>query len=533
MPSITEKSNVICAGDLEIKNIKHLYRNLSSSRLIEECILRREGKLSSTGAVMVNTGEYTGRSPLDKYIVQSSHEVINTVNWGKVNQPISNDCFDSLFHRAVAYLKEKDIFIEDLSVAANPEFQIPIRVISEMAWSSLFAHNLFIRNRKTVSPDEKPEFVILHCPGLTVQPDSFGIRSKCFILLELDKRLLVIGGTGYAGEIKKGVFTALNYYLPRRNVLSMHCSASLGGMGDVALFFGLSGTGKTTLSSDPHRQLIGDDEHGWSDDGVFNIEGGCYAKTINLRSDLEPQIWSAVNRFGAVLENVDYEDVTREPDFESNRFTENARAAYPIDFIPNSVLSGQAGHPKNIFFLTADAFGVMPPLAKLTEGQTMYYFLSGYTSKLAGTEKDLGKEPQATFSACFGAPFLPLHPSIYAKLLGEKIKVHRVNVWLLNTGWTGGPFGIGKRIFLPHTRAMVSAVLNQTINEVSFQKDDCFGLLIPEKCPGVPSEILNPVNTWQNKEEYINSAARLAGYFRENISCYENELSQDILDAGL
>lgn len=514
-----------------LKNLANVYWNLCSPALVEEVIHRKEGIVSSEGAVVVNTGLYTGRSPNDKFIVKDELTA-EDVWWGKVNRSISDEQFDRLFARLTAYLQNRDIFVQDLEVGAHPRYRMPIRVITENAWHSLFSRNLFIRPLPENAEKQKPEFTILQAPGFQASPDLDGTNSGAFIILNFSRRLILIGGSSYAGEVKKSIFSVMNYLLPRQGVLSMHCSANVGVDSDVALFFGLSGTGKTTLSSDPERRLIGDDEHGWGDDGVFNFEGGCYAKTIHLRREFEPIIWDASQRFGSVLENVTCDPITRALDFDDGSHTENTRAAYPIDYVPNHVETGHAGHPRNIFFLTADAFGVMPPLARLTPEQAMYYFLSGYTSKLAGTEKGLGMEPQTTFSTCFGAPFLPLNPGVYAKLLGEKIARHHVNVWLINTGWTGGPYGVGKRIHLPYTRAMVRAVLTGQLDHVCTQKDALFGLNLPTACPDVPSDILDPRRTWADPAAYDDKARQLIAHFQKNFELFAGGVSREVIEAG-
>ena len=526
IPSETDLAQV------QIVNIKTAHWNFCSPALVEQIILRQEGDLSDDGAVMVNTGQYTGRSPNDKFIVNYGNEEDEAIWWGKVNRPISPEKFDQIFRKVTAYLQNRDVFIQDLQVGAHPVHRLSIRVITEKAWHSLFSRDLLIRLSPEKLAEFRPEYTIIHVPDFLAIPAEDGTNSGTFIIVNFTRRLVLIGGTGYAGEIKKSVFTVMNYLMPRRGILSMHCSANVGDRGDVALFFGLSGTGKTTLSSDPDRRLIGDDEHGWADDGVFNFEGGCYAKTIRLKPDLEPLIWQATHRFGAVLENVVYNPLSRAIDFDSDRRTENTRGAYPIDYIQNHVPEGHAGHPKNIFFLTADAFGVLPPLAKLTPEQAMYYFLSGYTSKLAGTEKGLSKEPQATFSTCFGAPFLPLEPNVYASLLGEKIQKHSVQVWLINTGWSGGAFGTGSRIRLPYTRSMIRAVLTGQLDCVAFQTEEYFGLSIPKSCPGVPPEILSPVNTWQDRNEYDLLARSLIERFTENFEQFRPNVSHQILNAA-
>jgi len=515
-----------------LTNLNSVYWNLSPADLVEHAIRRQEGILSPDGALVVNTGQHTGRSPNDKFVVQEGTELDQKIWWGKVNQPISAEKFDRLYQKAAAYLQNREVFVQDMKAGAHPDHCLPIRVISEKAYAALFSNDLFIR----VSPEEAtsqiPGFVVLHCPDMVAQPELDGTRTGTFIIVSFARRVILIGGTSYAGEIKKSIFTIMNFLMPEKGVLSMHCSANVGQRGDVALFFGLSGTGKTTLSSDPDRQLIGDDEHGWSDDAIFNFEGGCYAKTIRLNPKLEPIIWEAAHRFGCVLENVDIDPFTRKVDFDSERLTENTRAAYPIEFVPNHVPQGYAGHPENIFFLTADAFGVLPPISRLTPEQAMYYFLSGYTSKLAGTEKGLGAEPQATFSTCFGAPFLPLHPGVYAGLLGEKIARHQVRVWLVNTGWTGGAFGTGKRIHLPYTRAMVRAALTGQLDGVATRQDAFFGLHVPVSCPDVPDSVLDPRRTWADSAAYDRQARHLIDLFEKNFAQFAGDVTPAVTAAG-
>jgi phosphoenolpyruvate carboxykinase (ATP) len=518
-----------------LQNLKAIYWNLIPAELIEQSILRAEGQLALSGALVIETGKHTGRSPTDKFITRSSDLNEKLIWWGKINQPIEPDKFQLIYQKMKAYLQGHDVFVQDMQIGANPAFRTPIRIISDKAWASLFSYNLFRRLPRLPRREIRhfvPEYTILHCPDFFTDPQEDGTRTNTVIAFDFTRRLILIGGTSYAGEIKKAVFTVMNYLLPQQNILSMHCSANIGKHADVALFFGLSGTGKTTLSSDPDRRLIGDDEHGWNDEGVFNFEGGCYAKTINLSHKLEPLIWQAVNRFGTVLENVVCDPDTRRPDFDDSRLTENTRAAYPIEFIPNYLADGHAGHPENIFFLTADAFGVMPPIARLTPEQAMYYFLSGYTSKLAGTEKGLGNEPEATFSACFGAPFLPLHPHIYADLLGEKIAKHQAKVWLINTGWTGGPYGVGNRILLSYTRAMVRAALLHQLDSINFNQDACFGLWIPETCPGVSKDILNPIQTWTDREAYLRQATTLVERFHKNFNQFADAVPAAVAEAG-
>lgn len=518
---------------LENHGLHHLrtaHWNYVPSALVEQAILREEGELSSAGALVVNTGKFTGRSPEDKFVARLSDSDERPIWWGKVNQPISTGQFNQLYLRLRSYLQGMDVFVQDMVVGAHPKYQVPIRIISDKAWVSLFAHNLFRRLPPEQLSKHIPYYTLIHCPDFQAVPGEDGTRSSTVIALDLNQKVILICGTGYAGEIKKSIFSVMNYELPLKGVLSMHCSANVGAAGDTALFFGLSGTGKTTLSSDTDRALIGDDEHGWADDGIFNIEGGCYAKTIHLNVELEPLIWSAVHRFGTVLENVVYHPETREIDFNDDRFTENTRAAYPLEYIPNFLPEGIAGHPQNIFLLTADAFGVMPPIARLTLEQSIYYFLSGYTSKLAGTEKGLGSEPQATFSPCFGAPFLPLNPEVYANLLGQKIKQHKVNVWLINTGWSGGPYGTGRRIRLPYTRAIIRAALEHQFDHIPFYQEDIFGLWIPESCPGVPTSILNPSLTWSSLTAYKKQAALLVERFEDNFKQFAQNFTSAMTD---
>ncbi len=514
-----------------LKNLKAVYWNLSSALLVEQVVARKEGVLSNPGAVVVNTGKHTGRSPNDKYVVKDCC-CSERVWWGKVNRPLSKEQFDRLYQKVIQYLEGKDVFVQDLEVGAYPRWERKLRIITELAWQSLFARALFRRGPLNELKEHIPEYTLIAVPGLQADPLVDGTSSGTFIVISFEKKLVLVGGTNYAGEIKKSIFTVMNCELPEEGVLSMHCSANVGESGDVALFFGLSGTGKTTLSSAPDRRLIGDDEHGWGPEGVFNFEGGCYAKMIRLRPELEPLIWDASRRFGSVLENVVYDPVTRELDFDDESLTENTRGAYPLLFVENRVEEGYAGHPENIFFLTADAFGVMPPIARLNPEQAMYYFLSGYTSKLAGTEKGLGNEPQATFSTCFAAPFLPLHPSIYSELLGEKIAKHNAQVWLINTGWTGGPYGVGSRIRLPYTRAMVDAALNHQLDNVSFHQEPFFGLWIPEECPGVPSVLLDPVMTWSSQEAYADQARKLVERFEQNFVQFQDGVSEEVVKAG-
>jgi len=513
-------------------HLRTIYWNMRPSVLVEQVIQRQEGLLGQMGGVVVNTGAYTGRSPSDKFIVKNNAAEDVPIWWGKVNQPLAPEKFERLYQRVLAYFQSRDVFVQDMQVGAFAAYRLPIRIITEQAWHSLFARNLFIRLPEEQQETQVPQFTLLHAPNFYAVPELDGTRSNVFIIIDFSKNLVLIGGSAYAGEIKKAIFTVMNYLMPLRGVPAMHCSANVGAKGDTALFFGLSGTGKTTLSSDPERGLIGDDEHGWGEEGIFNFEGGCYAKTIKLRQELEPLIYDATNRFGTVIENVILDPLTRKIDFDSDVITENTRAAYPLDFIPGHVPEGYAGHPKNIFFLTADAFGVLPPLARLTREQAMYYFLSGYTSKLAGTESGLGKEPQATFSTCFGAPFLPLNPNEYARLLGEKIAHHRTKVWLINTGWTGGAYGVGRRIQLPYTRAMIRAALNHQLDNVVYRTDEHFGLSIPTICPGVPAEVLDPRRTWTDPAAYDEQANKLVESFINNFAQFARDVSREVLAAG-
>ncbi len=514
-----------------LQNLNMEYWTLPTPALIERVVSRREGVLAHEGAVVVRTGNHTGRAANDKFIVKDE-ETAEKVAWNKINRPLSPEHFDKLHLRMTAYFQGRDVFVQDTTVSAHPDYCMPIRVITENAWHSLFARNLFIRQPVAQLADHVPVFTVIHAPGFRAIPEIDGTNSDIFIVINFSRRMVLIGGTSYAGEIKKSIFTILNYLLPQQDVLSMHCSANIGSGGDVALFFGLSGTGKTTLSSDTDRAMIGDDEHGWGKDGVFNFEGGCYAKVIRLRKDWEPIIWAATRHFGSVLENVNINANNRQINFDDESYTENTRAAYPIGFLPNSVPSGRGGHPQNIFFLTADASGVLPPISRLTPEQAIYYFLSGYTSKLAGTEKGLGKEPQTTFSTCFGAPFMPLHANVYARLLGDKLRSRPAQVWLINTGWTGGPYGVGERISLPYTRAMVRAALNGDLNETPTSVDPYFGLPVPQACPGVPSEMLSPSATWADPNAYDEKAQALVKRFEENFAQFASEVSPEVVAAG-
>lgn len=492
----------------------YVHHQLSVAELVEKVLQRNEGRLTHTGAVAVTTGKYTGRSPKDKYIVEEP-STKQTIDWGPVNQPMAPETFDKLYDKVLDYLmKQDELFVFKGFAGADPKSRLPIQVVNEFAWHNLFVHQLFIRPSAEELAAHEPQFTVICAPNFKADPAVDGTRSETFIIISFERRTVLIGGTEYAGEMKKSIFSVMNYLLPEQGILPMHCSANVGQEGDVALFFGLSGTGKTTLSADPKRRLIGDDEHGWSSRGVFNIEGGCYAKCINLSREKEPQIFDAIG-FGAVLENVVLDDATRVPDYDDGTLTENTRAAYPLQAIKNIVDPSVAGHPSTIVFLTADAFGVLPPISKLTREQAMYHFLSGYTSKLAGTERGV-TEPEATFSTCFGAPFLPRPAVEYAEMLGQKIAEHNVRVFLVNTGWTGGPYGVGSRMKLAYTRAMVQAAVEGELDNIETVQDPIFGLAIPAHVPGVPDDVLQPQNTWADKQAYEQKAKELAQKFRTN-----------------
>ncbi len=516
--------------ELEKMNINFgkIERNLPIATLIEIAIQRNEGLLSNSGALSVKTGKFTGRSPDDKFIVDDeiTHDI---VDWGKVNHPIASEKFDNIFERMKQHVSGKDFFIFDGFVGADPESRLPIRVFTDNAWYNIFASQIFIRPKPEELDNHKPEFTLFFVNDFASLPEIDGTKSGTFIIINFSKKMVLIGYTSYAGEIKKAMFSVMNFLLPRRGIFPMHCSANMGKNGETALFFGLSGTGKTTLSADPERYLIGDDEHGWSDRGIFNFEGGCYAKCINLNKEHEPQIWNAI-KFGSVMENVTVDELTREPNFEDSYLTENTRVVYPLDFIPGAVIPSVATHPKVVIFLTADAFGVMPPVARLTKEGAMYHFISGYTSKLAGTERGI-TEPKETFSQCFGAPFMPLPPVEYAKMLASKISKHNTSVYLINTGWTGGPYGIGRRMDLKYTRAMVSASLNGDLDKVQYKHDSIFNLDIPLSCPQVPSKILDPSFSWSNEEQYVVAAKRLAHLFIENFKRFGEE-TKDLAKFG-
>ncbi|HEX5070732.1 MAG TPA: phosphoenolpyruvate carboxykinase [Vicinamibacterales bacterium] len=514
-----------------LSRASRVYWNLGVAALYEEAVKRGEGAISADGPIVCSTGKFTGRSPNDKFIVAEPSSDKH-VAWGKVNRAIDEASFNGIFARMQAYAAGKELFVQDCYAGADPAYRLPVRIITERAWHSLFARHMFIVERDASKlADHDPQFTVIDLPGFTANPATDKTNSETVILVNFAKRLVLIGGTNYAGEIKKSIFTVMNYLLPLKDVMPMHCSANIGEGGDVALFFGLSGTGKTTLSSDPHRQLIGDDEHGWSANGVFNFEGGCYAKMIRLSAEAEPQIYATTRRFGTVLENVAFDPITRALDLNDDKATENTRGAYPLEFIGNSVPSGQGGHPANVVMLTADAFGVLPPIARLSPEAAMYHFLSGYTAKVAGTERGV-TEPKATFSTCFGAPFMVWDPNVYAKLLGERIAQHQSRVWLVNTGWTGGPYGVGSRMKISHTRAMINAALSGALATAPVHRDPIFNLDVPTACLGVPAEVLNPRNTWKDKAAYDQQARKLATMFVENFKAFEATASPAVKAAG-
>ena len=517
-------------GLLGIRRVRNAFWNLSPEALMEETIKRGQGVLAQSGALSIQTGEFTGRSPMDRFIVIDENTA-RSVDWGPINKPIDPKYFQQLYQKIIQYFEDKDVFVRDAYACADDNYRMNIRLVSEFPWSNLFAYNMFLRPDEAELLNFNPDWSILCAPGFHAGSEEDGTRQHNFAIINFTEKQIIIGGTGYTGEIKKGIFSVLNYVLPKeRGVLAMHCSANVGKDGDTAIFFGLSGTGKTTLSADPDRPLIGDDEHGWSDEGVFNFEGGCYAKTIGLSEEKEPQIYNAI-RHGAILENIHFFEGTRMPNYESDAITENTRVSYPIHHIDNALEPSVGGHPKNIFFLTCDAFGVLPPISRLTPEQAMYYFISGYTAKVAGTEEGV-TEPQATFSACFGAPFLPLHPTFYAEMLGEKMQEHNANVWLINTGWTGGAYGVGSRINLKYTRAMIGAALRGELEDVAFHQHEVFGLQMPKTCPGVPSEVLDPRRSWKDAHAYDAKAQELAVRFNQNFKKFEDKASEALREAA-
>ena len=524
-----QTKKTIAIDEYGIKNAKVKYQ-LSSQELHEETLQKGQGKESSTGALAVNTGEFTGRSPKDRFIVKDD-VTRDKVWWGNINIPFPPSMFDALYDKVVDYLSGKDVYVRDSYACAEEDYKLNIRVITETPWSNMFAHNMFLRPTDEELASFDPEWLIVNAPGFMADPEVDGTRQHNFAILNFTKKIALIGGTGYTGEIKKGIFSALNFILPvYKNTMPMHCSANVGEDGETAIFFGLSGTGKTTLSADPERRLIGDDEHGWTaDNKIFNFEGGCYAKVINLSQENEPDIYNAIKP-GAILENVVMND-KGEVDFADTTITQNTRVSYPIYHINNIQKPSTGENPKNIFFLTADAFGVLPPISKLTPGQAAYHFISGYTAKVAGTEEGIN-EPTPSFSACFGAPFMPLHPTEYAEMLSKKMKDSGVNVWLINTGWTGGPYGVGNRMKLKYTRAMIAAALEGELKGVEFEKHPIFNLMMPKSCPNVPSEILNPKDTWKNKKAYDIQAKELSNSFKENFSKFEAYANDEILSGA-
>jgi phosphoenolpyruvate carboxykinase (ATP) len=514
---------------LGLKEDENTFWNLNPSELYEHAIQNEEGDLTKDYALRVLTGNFTGRSPDDRFIVEESSSK-DEIDWGKFNRPATPGVFENLHKKMVNHLQGRKLYVKDLYAGADPMYRLNVRVVSEAAYHALFAHNMFIRPEPEQLTNHDPQFTVLAAPNFKADPASDGTRSSTFILCSFEKKLILIGGTLYSGEVKKAIFSVLNYLLPKRNVMAMHCSANMDHSGNTAIFFGLSGTGKTTLSSDTNRILIGDDEHGWSDDGIFNFEGGCYAKTINLSKEHEPLIYNASKMPGTILENVVL-DRDREPDFHDSSLTQNTRCAYPIHYIPNASRKGMGGHPDHIFFLTADAFGVLPPISRLTPEQAMYHFISGYTAKIAGTERGV-TEPRATFSACFGAPFMPLHPTVYAELLAGKIRTYNAQVWLVNTGWTRGPYGVGNRIKLRYTRNMLNEALKGNLDDVDYQAEPVFGLYIPARVDGVPTEILNPRNTWKDKDAYDNKSKMLADMFCDNFKEFQTAASRELVSAG-
>ena len=519
--------------NLGLSNLRKIYWNLPVESLYEEAIFRGEARISHEGPIIVNTGKHTARAANDKFIVRENTTEEN-IWWGQYNRPFPTEKFNELFSRLQGYLQGRDVFVQDCFGGSDPDFQIPVRIITEYAWHSHFARNMFIKPKTSEEyRRHNPEFTVIAVPGFKAFPQIDQTPSETFIVINFDQKICIIGNTGYGGEIKKSVFTLLNYLLPLQNgIMTMHCSANIGDEGDVALFFGLSGTGKTTLSADPKRKLIGDDEHGWSDNGIFNFEDGCYAKVIELSETAEPEIYECTHRFGTILENVVYDPITRLIDLDDPSLTENTRASYPLNFIKNAVAEKKGGHPRNIIFLTCDANGVMPPIARLTVEQAMYHFISGYTSKIAGTEIGLRDEPEITFSACFGGPFMVHKPSYYAELLRKKINRYDVKCWLVNTGWVGGPYGVGKRISIHYTRNLLNAVLEGKLTGVAFYKDPVFGFEIPSSCEGVPADVLLPAKSWGNQDDYQKKYRQLASRFIDNFKKFEQTLPKNVSEAG-
>jgi len=514
-----------------LSNVKNAYWNLSAPQLYAESLARGEGMLAQGGALVTVTGAHTGRSPHDRFVVEEA-STQDDIWWGNVNVAISEENFERLLDKMLGHLQGRDVFVQDCYAGADETYRLPVRVVTEKAWHNLFARNMFIQPDDKELPGFKPAWTVLQAPSLEADPAKDGTTSGTFIVVNIARQLVLVGGSGYAGEIKKSIFSVMNYLLPPRDVLPMHCSANIGPEGNSAIFFGLSGTGKTTLSADSARTLIGDDEHGWGPNGIFNFEGGCYAKTINLTREAEPEIFETTGTFGSIIENVVMDPDSRELDFFDTTLTENGRVSYPIEMIANASESGQGGHPANIMMLTCDAFGVLPPISQLTPDQAMYHFLSGYTAKVAGTERGL-KEPQATFSTCFGAPFMPRHPTVYAKLLGEKMAKFGAKCWLVNTGWSGGGYGVGKRMEIQHTRAMVNAALDGQLAKGSFTPDPNFGVLVPDSCPDVPDDVLNPRNTWKDKDAYDKQAKELRQLFEDNFKQFENAVDDKVKAAAI
>jgi phosphoenolpyruvate carboxykinase (ATP) len=518
--------------NIGLNNLRKVYWNLTTEALYEEILFRGEAQISNSGPIIVNTGKHTARAANDKFIVRESTTEQN-VWWGQYNRPYAAPKFDELYSRLQGFLQGRDVFIQDCYGGSDPNYQLPVRIITELAWHSLFARNMFIRPKTNEEYRRHvPEFTVISVPSFKSFPQMDGTPTNTFIVINFDQRICIIGNTGYGGEIKKSVFTLLNYLLPLQGILTMHCSANVGKNGDAALFFGLSGTGKTTLSADPNRGLIGDDEHGWSDEGIFNFEDGCYAKVIGLSSTAEPEIYACTRRFGTILENVIYDPVTRLIDLDDDTLTENTRASYPLDYIANAIPEKMCGHPKDIIFLTCDASGVMPPIAKLTPDQALYHFISGYTAKVGGTEIGLGEEPEITFSACFGAPFMVHPPAFYADLLKRKILRYGVNCWLVNTGWVGGPYGVGKRISIRYTRDLLNSALNGELNNVEFYKDPVFGFNVPKHCPGIPDNVLYPSSSWSSEDAYMKRYTSLAARFIDNFKKFADSCSPEVLKAG-
>ena len=521
-----------CLSNQGFTNLRLAYWNLPTESLYEEVIFRGEGRISQNGPIIVNSGKHTARAANDKYVVREP-STEDDIWWGQYNRPYGRKKFEEIFTRLQGFVQGRDLFVQDCYAGNHPDYKMPVRIITEFAWHSHFARNMFLKPQNAEEYRvHVPQFTVISVPSFKGFPPIDGTRTETFIILNFEQQIAIVGGSEYGGEIKKSIFTVLNYLLPKEGVLAMHCSANQGDAGDVALFFGLSGTGKTSLSADPNRGLIGDDEHGWADDGVFNFEDGCYAKVIQLSPAAEPQIYQATHRFGTVLENVIYDPVTRKLDLDDDEFTENTRSSYPLSFIDNALPEGRGGHPKNILLLTCDASGTMPPIAKLTPEQAMYHFISGYTSKVGGTEVGLGDEPEITFSACFGAPFMVHHPAKYAELLALKMERYGATAWLLNTGWAGGPYGVGKRISIAYTRAMLTAALNGDLQDVEYYAEPVFGFQVPKNCPGVPDDVFNPAEAWPSKDAYQYKYRQLAARFVENFKKFADESPPEVRAAG-